>query len=272
MQPAFEDLSDATIAAAIEPNGFDFILPLGTLPQAEVYEDAQILRFITRLPSSTFNAILRAQFNLEEIEARVEEALSAFGSPRLPMTWWIGPATQTPRLGEILEAHGLVHGIDAPGMAIDLRKLPAETSTPARFTITPATDPKGIEYWAQAFAACYQLNEQGRQLCQTIHRHLGLGQAAPGRYQYYVGWLDGKPVAASLLCLHNGVAGIYQVATLPEHQGQGIGTAMTRVPLREALEKGSSLGVLESSLRGVFLYRRLGFQHYCTLSVYVWSP
>lgn len=272
MKTTFEDFSEAAIAAAIEQNGFAFILPLGTLPQAEVHEDAQILRLITRLPSSAYNVVLRAHFEPEEIEARVEEALSSFGSPRLPLTWWIGPATQTLQLGEVLEAHDLVHAIDAPGMAMDLRELPAETPTPARFTITPVTGPQGIEQWVQAFVACSQFDEQAMQPLLMIHRHLGLGQATSWQYRYYVGSLDSKPVATSLLFLHDEVAGIYHVATLPEHRGQGIGTAMTSVPLREAFGEGYRLGVLESSLMAVSLYRRLGFHQYCTLSAYVWSP
>lgn len=52
MQMTFEDLSPLAIAAAIEQNGFAFFLSLSTPLQAEVYEDAQILRVITRLPFS----------------------------------------------------------------------------------------------------------------------------------------------------------------------------------------------------------------------------
>lgn len=271
METTFENLSEAAIAAAIEQNGFAFILPLGTLPQAEVHEDAQTLRLMTRLPSSAFNVILRAHFEPEEIEAKVEETLSWFGSPRLPLTWWIGPATQVPQLGEVLEAYGLIHAIDAPGMAIDLHKLPAETPTPAQFTITSVAGPQGIEHWVRAFVACSQFDEQAMQPLLTMHRHLELRQATSWQYRYYVGLLDNKPVATSLLFLHDGVAGIYHVATLPECRGQGIGTAMTSVPLREAFGEGYRLGVLESSLMAVSLYRHLGFHQYCTLSAYVWS-
>lgn len=270
MKTAFEDLSPVAIASAIEQNGFAFFLSLGTPLQAEVYEDAQILRVITRLPFSPLNVILRAHFESEEIEDKVEAALAAFGEPRLPLTWWIGPATQPPQLGKVLLAHGLVHALDAPGMAIDLRELKAMAPSPAQFTITPLTDPEGIEHWVQTFATCSQFDEQAKQIWLTVHRHLGLKHAASCRY--YVGWLGNLPVATSLLFLHNGVAGIYQVATLPEHRGQGIGTAMTSVPLCEALGQGYRIGVLESSQMAISLYRSLGFQQYCTLSAYVWSP
>lgn len=266
METAFEDLSPVEIAAAIEQNGFAFLLALATPLQAEVYEDAQVLRVLTRLPFSPLNVILRAHFEPEEIEGGVEATLATFGSPRPPLTWWIGPATQTPQLEKVLLTHGLVHALDAPGMAINLRELKAVTSDPSQFTVTPVTDLEGIKHWVQALATCYQLDEQVRRLWLTVHHHM-LKHTASCRY--YVGWRGGLPVATSLLLLHNGVAGIYQVTTLPEHRGQGIGTAMTSVPLREAFEQGYRIGVLECSQMAVSLYRRLGFQQYCTLSAYV---
>ena len=46
------------------------------------------------------------------------------------------------------------------------------------------------------------------------HLDPSLGLELP--YRYYVAFLGGKPVAASMLFLAEGVAGIYSVATLPE--------------------------------------------------------
>lgn len=186
MKPAFEDLSSLEIAATIEQNGFAFFLSLGKPLQAEVYEDAQTLRVISGLPFSLLNVILRVHFEPEEIDGKVEAALAAFGQPRLPLTWWIGPATQPPDLGKVLLAHGLAYAGDAPGMAIDLRELPVIAPTSDRFTLTPVTDSKGIETWVQTYATCYQLDERPRQIWLTIHRHLGLQYAASCRY--YVGW------------------------------------------------------------------------------------
>jgi hypothetical protein len=187
MKTVFEDLSPSAIAATIEQNGFAFFLSLSTPLQAEVYEDTQILRVITRLPFSPLNVILRVHFEPEEIEGKVEAALVAFGEPRLPLTWWIGPATRPPQLGKVLLAHGLVHALDAPGMAIDLRELKAVASTPSQFTLTPVTDSGGIEHWVQTFATCSQFDERARQIWLTVHRHLGLKHAASCRTMW-AGW------------------------------------------------------------------------------------
>lgn len=57
---------------------------------------------------------------------------------------------------------------------------------------------------------------------------------------YYLGVLDGKPVATSLLYLGGGVAGIYNVAMLPEVRRRGIGRALTVVSVVAGRRMGLS--------------------------------
>ncbi len=270
MNQALEHLSKSAIVAAIEQNVMAFSARLSSLPQAEVHEDAQVLRVVTGLPSSMFNLILWTQFDPDEVDSRIEQELAYFRRHRLPMTWWIGPSTRPTNLGMALKAHGLYHALDSPGMAVDLLAMPAEVLALAEVTITPVNDPEGMWHWVSTFAACNQFSEQAKRRWLDVHSCLGLGQDAPWRH--YIAWLGSEPVATSLLFLHAGVAGIYRVATLPARRGQGIGTAMTIAPLREALALGYRTGVLDSTEMAVPLYRSLGFQEYCTFSVYVWSP
>jgi ribosomal protein S18 acetylase RimI-like enzyme len=81
----------------------------------------------------------------------------------------------------------------------------------------------------------------------------------------YIGYLDGKPVATSCLFFGGGAAGIYSVSTLPEFRGEGIGAAMTVMPLLDARAMGYRIGTLQSSEMGFNVYKRLGFRHLCQI-------
>ena len=87
----------------------------------------------------------------------------------------------------------------------------------------------------------------------------------------YLGFLDGSPVSTSTLFLAAGAAGIYNVSTLEEARGQGLGAAITWLPLRQAQEMGYRVGVLQSSKMGFQVYKRLGFEVVCQMEHFYWS-
>jgi len=89
--------------------------------------------------------------------------------------------------------------------------------------------------------------------------------------RHYVGLVEGELVTSSTLVLGAGLTGLYNVATVPEARRQGIGSAITLAPLREARAPGYRIGTLNSSQMAVGLYRRLGFQEYCKICYCLWT-
>jgi predicted acetyltransferase len=79
-------------------------------------------------------------------------------------------------------------------------------------------------------------------------------------------------VATATLVPSTGVAGIYNVATLPEARGQGIGAAMTATVLRAGRDLGCHTAILIASELGEPVYRRVGFEECCRVGEYVWQP
>ncbi len=183
------------------------------------------------------------------------------------MMWWTGPATRPSNLGEHLEAHGLTPAGDIPGMAADLQAFKEDLPVPSDLIIERVSDIETLKEWLHPFTTGFGFPDFTASTFFDIFASLGLDQHLP--LHHYIGWLKGEPVASSSVLFGAGVAGIYNVATVPQVRGQGIGAALTLAPLRESRDMGYRIGVLQSSSMGFNVYRRIGFQEYCKLRTYV---
>ena len=149
-------------------------------------------------------------------------------------------------------------------MAIDLDRLPSDLEVPSGFTFEPVQDLSTLRTWC-GFTDQAPVAEALFAWGQT------LGFAPKREIIHFLGRLDGRPVASATLVLGGGVAGIYNMMTVPDAQRRGIGSLMTVGPLEVARARGYRLGVLQSSQMGERLYRRLGFEEYCRIAIYLWS-
>ncbi len=88
----------------------------------------------------------------------------------------------------------------------------------------------------------------------------------------WVARLDGVPVAAAALFVAAGVAGIYNVCTVPEARGRGIGGAVTVAAIDVGARLGLPIAVLGASDLGFPVYHRLGFREVSRLRSYTRDP
>jgi len=259
------DLSSSSLAVAIKANLYAFFRSFRDSSKAEVHESLDGFRWHTAIPHPWFNGVLSTRPPAEDAARTIGETVAYFRSREVArFTWWLAPDLEPTAWAQQLLPHGFQFDDSTPGMALDLTALPAPAQH--RLTIRQVEDRETLAAWAHTFILGYEIPEA----MTTVFLELidSLGTHPP--FYHYLGYLNDKPVAASTLFVGAGVAGIYNVATLAEARGQGIGSAMTLAPLRAARDMGYRAGVLQSSEIGYRVYQRIGFRKLCQMDHFAW--
>jgi GNAT superfamily N-acetyltransferase len=155
---------------------------------------------------------------------------------------------------DALRAAGYALDAEAPAMALDLARLPAEDDPLEEWTETPDLE----------------------EIAEIVERSYGLADGAVGAAldgwlapaTAYVARLDGRP-ATCLTMLQVGTdAGIFMVGTIPEARGRGLARRLLLHALHDARGAGATVSTLQSSRLGYPVYRRLGYVERCRLGMW----
>lgn len=161
---------------------------------------------------------------------------------------------------------GFVHAESMPTMSVAPGAL-APTSVPEGYTYREAlVEEAGA--WARAVSDGYGL-PLGVGSLFSVDR---AAAKCPGRAHFFAVEHEGQMVATSVLYLHDGLAGIYGVATLPAHRGKGLAAHLTAEPLRMAWDMGYTTGLLQASEMGAPVYSRIGFKTHGHMELLVRVP
>jgi ribosomal protein S18 acetylase RimI-like enzyme len=139
---------------------------------------------------------------------------------------------------------------------------------PEGVTIAPVTDEAGIHIWPRLF-----FSERSQEHLDHLSAfYQEFWQIEDNTHTYFIAYLDGEPVASSLLYIGAGVAGLYWIGTIPKARRRGIATALTRHTLQHAQSLGHDRAILQASDAGVSIYRSLGFKAYGKIEVLSFDP
>jgi GNAT superfamily N-acetyltransferase len=267
MTDILTDLTLPALAIAAQASLHAFFRFLGRSPRVEFREEPGLVRWHTAVPHTWFNGVLCGRAPLASETETVPAAVRYFQSRQVAsFAWWLSPGLSATDWASHLRPHGFQADSSTPGMALALRDLTSIQPAPAALQIRPVEDLDTLRVWTQTFVMGYGMPPAWTEAIYELFASLGLGWPL----RHYLGYWQGQPVATSTLFLGAGVAGVYDVATLPAARGQGLGALLTRAPLLEADALGYRAGVLQSSGLGFNVYRRLGFTKVCDLNYFVW--
>ncbi len=264
------EIPPSFITAAIEQNFAAFTSAYVRAGHGEVHEEPELTWVATGSPLSYFNGVIHTALTTSDPDTKIEEVLDSFKARNQLMSWWVSPSSSPEDLSLRLEAHGLAFTFQDVGMALELSNLKETFAMPAGLVIERVKDAQTLQTWLHTFGLGYDLDERILVEYSKLVTSVPRDQHLVG--PFYLARLHGEPVATSALCCAAGVAGIYEVCTVPFARGRGIGAAITRAPLLDARDMGYRIAVLQASKQGKPVYQRLGFTPYCTLDAYCWRP
>ena len=257
------------IKLAIEENLFSLVLERNTWTKGEVHDDPDMIWSRSDFPYPFFNIILRPKIKSDHVEETLEKVVSRYHDLNVPIFWLIGPETKPNSLGKHLSNYGFKRLGEAPGMAIDLSLLNKEIQYPLDLRISVIENQSTLDNWAQIWGLVFNATQEYTLAFVELAKFLVFD--SPCDCVLYIGTLKNDPVAISMAYFGAGVAGIYNVGTIPSYRGNGIGTAMTVFSLLDAKNRGYHLSTLHSSDLGLSVYKKIGFYEFCKIEHFIWE-
>jgi len=272
-----KDHSESAIRDAIEENHIVFFVdllrhaPEPFVPQ--IYRDRDMIRCYTGIPHPLANCVFALKFDEKNLEKSVLDNVEFFRSRKVPHRWEIGPNSSPKEIEDSLVKHGLIkQEWDAPAMAVDLRQLDdsklQELSERSGAEVRRVMTEEELDRWGVVARAAFEFDE----VSSNAFRGIFVALLDREEYPFFLAEIDGESVGASNSALTAGVAGLYNMGTLEEHRGKGIGQLVALAALLEGRNQGYEIGILSSSEPGFMVYQKLGFKEYFRYRFYVDIP
>ena len=270
MKDIVGDISDTRlIKTVIKANWENYHYCLGRSPTVELSVGKYLTWLVTSMPDHFMNLVVCTELPKQGVNELIGNALSHFRSRNITrLAWLTEEGVPAMEIKKYLEAHGLTFRESfATEMAADLTGLPENKSFPNGLKIVPVEDEATLRKWIHVASIGFGVPIDVEDIWYGF-----FAEAVCERpFRTYLALLNGEPVGTSQLFTSAGVAGIYNVTCMPQARGRGIGPAVTLAPLLEARQIGYRVGILQASSMGYKVYKRLGFQDFGKLSVYLWE-
>ena len=246
------------LVTATEANYQAYFASFTVLPRIQMWRQPTCTVFIAN--SAPGNTILTTHFGETTAAVQIQELLEQL-APLVRDIWWqVLPSCQPADLADRLVAEGLepLPHENRPVMTLTLATRPQAPPLLQGLIIRRVCDTATMHDWTTASKQGFGANAENTQPYHDAYTALGFAEHAT--LQHFVGYLAGVPITSATLLIAGGLAGIYDVSTVPSARRQGLGAAITNACLVTAEIRGYHHAVLQASTEGVRVYQRLGFR------------
>lgn len=230
-----------------------------------VVDDPSFLRLLSGEPHPLGNFAVLTAGDLSSARAAVDPLAVA----PVPSAVLFPSMQVSSDVADYLAQRGYQPAGALPAMGVEISAM-AQAVLPAGYELTLVDRNSDGTEWVRQFALGYEL-PLGVAAAFSPARDKSGGDTGDS-LEFYEVRKAGVIVATSVCCLHDGMAGIYCVSTIPAERRNGLGACATAEPLRRAAQRGYNVGVLQSSEAGYPVYRKLGFTDFGGVPLYIRMP
>jgi ribosomal protein S18 acetylase RimI-like enzyme len=157
-----------------------------------------------------------------------------------------------PEAEDVMQAMGLPYSDTVPGMA--MFPIGDRPAGPDGLSIEIVGDEDALAHYQSVIARGFGMP------LDFAERLLPTAFLAAQGFESYLGLVDGEPVATSSLYYGDGMAGVYNVSTLPGQRRRGFGEAVTWHAVERGREHDCSVAILQASAMGKPVYEGMAFR------------
>jgi len=249
MKGILVNTSDDVLTEAIIQNHLTYMRLLGKTPYIKINETKEYMQLDFGLKCFSPQGIM---YYFEKLQ--------------LPFIWAVDPRSKPRDMSDRLLSNGFKFEGPYPSMAVDFNELIDENREVEGFRYEVVEDEETCRTFWDVWGDGYPMPETFEDVLCNAFIHIGFKDVP---FKLFLGYLNEKPVATSILLTAVGVAGVHDITVVPSARGKGIGTEMTLIPLRDAKSMGYRYGVLCATELGIGIYRRLGFKEYLKWDFYM---
>ena len=222
---------------------------------------------ITRISHPLTNLVGDAHLSEREADTVIARVRERYG--RMAFGWVIGPSTVPADLPARLEAAGLQHADSIAGMGLTDLGTPIVVNPQVRVREVTFAEALGQ---SEMMANAYGLPPDVARFFNEVLAASGDRIKAKG---YFASFGGGDPLAWSYLVYlpDSPIVLLGGAATLPEHRGRGLYTALVARRLADARADGRTAAVIQADRNtSAPVCRKLGFLELCGLELFASHP